>query len=77
MRPNLALIVSDFNVLPDVCVEGERGPLVATKVNSSACMLCIDEMSSAHMPISFFCVIDWQKDGVTVDLSSYLDANVI
>lgn len=46
MRPNLALIVSDFNVLPDVCVEGERGPLVATK-----------------------------KDGVTVDLSSYLDAN--
>ncbi|KAI5064689.1 hypothetical protein GOP47_0019384 [Adiantum capillus-veneris] len=44
MRPNLALIVSDFSVLPDVQVQGERAPLVASK-----------------------------KDGVTVDLSSYLD----
>lgn len=45
VRPNLALIVSDFHVLPDVRVQGERAPVVATK-----------------------------KDGVTVDLESYLDA---
>ncbi|MCO5597832.1 hypothetical protein L7F22_051916 [Adiantum nelumboides] len=31
MRPNLALIVSDFSVLPDVQVQGERAPLVASK----------------------------------------------
>lgn len=40
MRPNMALITSDFSSLPDVTISGARAPIVASKVFSyiSSCI---------------------------------------
>lgn len=51
MRPNMALITSDFSSLPDVTISGARAPIVASKVFS-----CISSCIAQKSMPSIVCV---------------------
>jgi hypothetical protein len=51
MRPNMALITSDFSSLPDVTISGARAPIVASKVFS-----CISSCIAQKSLPSIVCV---------------------
>lgn len=69
----MTLIISDFSSLPDVTIEGENAPLVASKVCS---LLLVSFYSNWKLyPQAGF--IQIQDNGVTHDHNTYLVPSVL